>query len=204
MIAGPPPADGAGQPGCYTRPAAARCSAALPPVAPSPLADDRRRRLALIAAVLLLVIGCDQATKHLARTLLAPDTFLLLLDGVLVLGLADNAGAFLSLGATLPAAVRTALFGAGIGVMLIAVLAYLLTARLSRTAVVAGALLVGGGASNLLDRLLRSGQVTDFLLLQLGPLRTGVFNVADMAILAGAALLLLTARSHHAPVEPAQ
>ena len=35
------------------------------------------------------------------------------------------------------------------------------------------------------------GAVVDFLNVGIGPLRTGVFNVADMAIMAGAGLLAM-------------
>ncbi|HXC20398.1 MAG TPA: signal peptidase II, partial [Steroidobacteraceae bacterium] len=56
---------------------------------------------------------------------------------------------------------------------------------------IALALIAGGGISNLIDRLLYGGRVTDFLNVGIGSLRTGIFNVADMAILAGALLLIL-------------
>lgn len=48
-----------------------------------------------------------------------------------------------------------------------------------------------GGASNLIDRVYRDGHVVDYLVLNLGPLHTGVFNIADIAIMVGAAVLLL-------------
>jgi signal peptidase II len=51
-------------------------------------------------------------------------------------------------------------------------------------------LFVAGGASNWLDRLIR-GFVIDFLNIGVGPVRTGIFNVADVAIMTGAALMLL-------------
>ncbi|HEY8123705.1 MAG TPA: signal peptidase II, partial [Myxococcota bacterium] len=44
------------------------------------------------------------------------------------------------------------------------------------------------------DRVLNAGAVTDFVSLGVGPLRTGIFNLADVAIMAGAALLLLPIR----------
>ena len=53
------------------------------------------------------------------------------------------------------------------------------------------ALLLAGGIGNLLDRLFHGGLVIDFLNMGIGPLRTGIFNVADMAIMAGFALLFL-------------
>jgi signal peptidase II len=66
----------------------------------------------------------------------------------------------------------------------------LLTGFSSRTESQAGiALIVGGAAGNLLDRLLHSG-VTDFLELHAGSLRWPAFNLADSAITIGAALLI--------------
>ena len=46
-------------------------------------------------------------------------------------------------------------------------------------------LIVGGGAGNLVDRLLRQGRVGDFIMVGVGTVRTGIFNCADMAVLAG-------------------
>jgi signal peptidase II len=57
-------------------------------------------------------------------------------------------------------------------------------------------LVAGGGISNLIDRLFYDGRVTDFLNIGIGSFRTGIFNLADMAILAGALLLIL---SRYAP-----
>jgi signal peptidase II len=47
---------------------------------------------------------------------------------------------------------------------------------------------VAGGVSNWVDRLVQ-GSVVDFLNVGIGPVRTGVFNVADMAIMLGAVLI---------------
>ena len=65
------------------------------------------------------------------------------------------------------------------------------TAGLQREIV---ALVAGGGIGNWLDRLLNQGTVTDFVSLGVGPLRTGIFNLADVAVMAGVALLLLSFR----------
>ena len=51
------------------------------------------------------------------------------------------------------------------------------------------ALIAGGAAGNLLDRLLHSG-VTDFLELRAGSFRWPAFNLADSAITIGAALII--------------
>lgn len=52
---------------------------------------------------------------------------------------------------------------------------------------------LSGGVGNLIDRVCNNGLVTDFIIVGIGPIRTGVFNVADMAITFGAiAIGLLT------------
>lgn len=55
--------------------------------------------------------------------------------------------------------------------------------------VVAIALVIGGRLSNLIDRLLHDGLVVDFLQVGVGPLHTGIFNRADVAIMDSLALL---------------
>ncbi len=59
--------------------------------------------------------------------------------------------------------------------------------------------LLGGAVGNGVDRL-RLGYVTDFIQMQAGWFDFPVFNVADMAIVAGAALLVLSSlvTPHHA------
>ena len=42
-----------------------------------------------------------------------------------------------------------------------------------------------GGAGNLIDRVFRDGHVVDYLVVNVGPLHTGVFNLADIAITLG-------------------
>ncbi len=75
------------------------------------------------------------------------------------------------------------------------VFAALFARRLDRIRFIALTLVAGGGMSNLIDRLMFHGRVTDFLNVGLGSLRTGIFNVADMTILAGALLMLLKQRA---------
>jgi len=54
------------------------------------------------------------------------------------------------------------------------------------------ALVAGGGLANWIERLWNDGAVTDFVSLGVGPLRTGIFNVADVFVLAGVAVLIRT------------
>jgi signal peptidase II len=49
--------------------------------------------------------------------------------------------------------------------------------------------------------LFRDGTVVDFMVMSIGPLRTGVFNVADMAVMAGIFLLFASKLFSPAPEE---
>jgi signal peptidase II len=49
---------------------------------------------------------------------------------------------------------------------------------------------LAGGLSNLIDRI-TLGSVIDFMNVGVGPVRTGIFNVADVAIMAGVAIVLV-------------
>ena len=152
-----------------------------------------RARAALFTTILLLCAGCDQAAKQVAEATLAGRGAIVLLGDTLRLELVHNPGAFLSLGALFPEAVRHLLFVV-IGPLGLALLCTfsLRGGLLARPAALVGlALIAGGGLGNWLDRVLQAGTVTDFVSLGFAALRTGIFNVADVAIMAGAVLLLL-------------
>ena len=147
------------------------------------------RWLALTLAA-LATIGCDRVTKHAASALLAGGPDRSYLADTVRLAYVENTGGFLSLGANLPPGVRTAVFSIGTGVGLVAIL--VLMVRQIRTSLPALGLVLfaAGGCSNWIDRIAR-GSVVDFLNVGIGPLRTGIFNVADVAIMCGAGLFVL-------------
>ncbi len=151
-----------------------------------------RKELILILVVMTCV-GCDQATKYTARHFLEGERSQSYLGDLFRLGYAENTGAFLSLGSNLPDGVRTLIFTVLAGVFLVGFAVYLLkSATLPRRAIVAGSFIVAGGIGNLIDRVVNDGAVIDFLNVGIGTLRTGIFNVADMAIMAGIILFLFT------------
>ncbi|GGY36506.1 signal peptidase II [Pseudoduganella albidiflava] len=156
---------------------------------------NRLGRTSLLLLVLFSCVGCDQATKQLVRVCL-PDPVTYSFWGDFVrLQHVQNHGAFLNLGATLPEPVRFAIFTIAIALVLAGLVAYAIRKPgIITIHVVAIALIAGGGAGNLIDRILFGGGVTDFLNIGIGPLRTGIFNVADVAIMAGAGLLLYRGR----------
>jgi signal peptidase II len=150
------------------------------------------RRILLICFVLLMCVGCDQLTKSIAKVYLPREEAWSYLGDTVRLQLAHNYGAFLSLGDSLSPGWRQILLSAGVGVVLLGLLIYLLWWKnVNPRNLVPLSLILAGGASNLIDRLVYGGYVVDFLNLGIGTVRTGVFNVADVAIMAGVAWLLL-------------
>ena len=80
----------------------------------------------------------------------------------------------------------------GVGALLL-VFGIKLARASSRVEAVGWALVVGGGVGNLIDRIVNDGHVVDFMRVGIGGLETGIFNVADTAILAGLVTLLVSA-----------
>ena len=163
--------------------------------------ETPRSRALLVALALAAVIGCDRATKSLAEATLADGERRSFLADTVRLQYVENRGAFLGLGRDLGEGARFWLLLVATGVLL--AVAAAMTLRAPARSVVealAWALLIGGGISNLTDRALREGAVVDFLNVGLGPLRTGIFNVADVGITTGTILLLagaaLARRTH--------
>ena len=143
-----------------------------------------------IFLLIVAVIALDQWTKHLVRAhLTAPRVYG---GGLLTLVFTQNEGAFLSLGATLSPAIRMAIFTVAVAIAVGVALAMLILRRVAGIDAVAVALIAAGGIGNLIDRLAWHGRVTDFIYLAAGPLHTGVFNVADVAITSGVVWLVLS------------
>jgi signal peptidase II len=140
-----------------------------------------------------ILLAADQWTKHLARIHLQHQDMRHYLGDVVTLLYAENAGAFLSIGADLPAVVRQVILNGIVGIGL-AVAAWVLFAGRMHLLwdEIALASIVAGGAGNLIDRIRNHGRVTDFIYLAAGPLHTGVFNVADICITAGVIWLMMS------------
>jgi signal peptidase II len=156
----------------------------------------------LIVAILLVTIGCDQATKHLARTRLADRGTVLVVGNIFILHYVENEGAFLSLGARLPRPIRTVVFIAFPLAALAAMIVSLARRRSADWVLIAGfSFIAGGGLGNLIDRLMRAGRVSDFMNLGFGSLRTGIFNFADLSILIGCLLVLVSPWSRGRPAD---
>ena len=148
------------------------------------------RRGLLLCLLLAGTAGCDRVTKHLAVTTLAGMPEQSYLGDTVRLDYHENSGGFLSTGATWPPAVRIGVFQIANGIFLLGALVIAARHQWSRLALVGLVLFIAGGMSNLVDRV-ALGTVIDFLNVGIGPVRTGIFNVADVAIMAGVAFLVV-------------
>jgi signal peptidase II len=150
-----------------------------------------------LGLLLFGTVGCDQVSKQAALRLLADAPPSSYLGDTFRLSLMENNGAFLGLGAHWPEPVRWFVFTL-LSTLFVAGAAWLLLSRVRRShtlwtsAVLGLALVVAGGIGNLIDRVARNGAVVDFMNVGVGSLRTGIFNVADVYIMLGAALWLLS------------
>jgi signal peptidase II len=145
--------------------------------------------------VLVACVGCDHASKYAATAVIEPARVISLASGALRFEVVYNAGAFLGLGAGLPPLVRTVLLGGLVPLGLLVLAAGMLRGTaVTSFQIAALGLIVGGGFGNWIDRILHDGHVTDFVSLGIGPLRTGIFNFADVAVIGGMLALLLASR----------
>jgi signal peptidase II len=152
----------------------------------------RLARLILVLLIVFMNIGCDQGTKSIARSRLKDAGTVFLVADVLVLQYVENTGAFLSLGSRLPEIVRRiALIGLPIVVLSIIAVFLLRKKEVLPIVLIGLAFIAGGGGSNLIDRIRSDGRVGDFINIGIGGIRTGIFNLADLSILVGCALLLI-------------
>jgi signal peptidase II len=157
-------------------------------------------RLLLVGTIVAAAVGCDQLTKYAARATLRGRGTVQVIGRFLVLRYAENQGAFLGLGADWPALLRSLVFGAFSLALVVAALLYVIRRpHMTLLQTAALSLVIGGGMGNLIDRLARAGYVTDFLNLGVGALRTGIFNAADLFLMAGVALFVFAGPRKTAP-----
>lgn len=151
-----------------------------------------RARVVILFSVLAVSVVLDQVTKYVARRTLAYQAPRWLLGGIVRLEFAENAGAFMGLGADLAPLARLLLWVGLVAVILvITVLLVVRTADLTRWQVVCLSLVVAGGVGNLIDRVVNHGAVIDWVSVGIGSLRTGVLNLADLAVTGGCVLFVL-------------
>ncbi|MGB3149280.1 MAG: signal peptidase II [Maribacter sp.] len=143
-----------------------------------------------IVALVLLNIGCDQISKEMVRTNVVHQDYIPIIENHFILTNVENTGAMLGFGQNFPPVLKIVL----LQVLPLIVLFILLFRTLTKTnlnawIIVAFAFVIGGGIGNLIDRVVY-GSVTDFFQIRLGFLKTGIFNMADVAVTFGVLLIL--------------
>lgn len=164
----------------------------------------RSTRLAMLMALVISCVGCDQVTKRIASENLVYAEPMSFLGDTIRIQYIENPGGFLGLGRALPDRVRFWLFTVLNAGFLIAV-GYVLVSKwnMDGTYFAACALILAGGIGNQIDRFMKDGLVIDFLNVGIGRLRTGVFNVADVALTSGFFILIVLMMREGKPSEPA-
>ncbi len=145
----------------------------------------------LEVAAALGVVVVDQITKALIRREFALFDSVSVIRGFFNLTRIHNTGAAFGMlnGVDLP--MKTAILGGVAGVALIGLALY--AASLPRDQKITRfglALIIGGAAGNLIDRVI-AGYVVDFVDLYAGTWHFWAFNVADAAITVGVVLMIL-------------
>lgn len=152
-------------------------------------ADQGQLKIFYLLSIILLIV--DQLTKLWAQQTLKNQPPRIFLGDFFRFDYAENPGAFLGMGDSLSDPIRFWIFIIFVFILMIGLAAYIHMKSVPRIEVWAYAFVFAGGVGNLIDRTFRAnGRVIDFMNMDLFLFRTGIFNVADMAIMAGLALLI--------------
>ncbi len=145
-------------------------------------------------AIILLIamnIGLDQYSKHMVREQVVPGSRTEIVGQLVQLMNVENSGAFLGIGSDSNPTVKLIFLLILPTLVLGAVLYYLFTNKnLDQLSVIGFSSIVGGGIANLYDRFVY-GSVTDFIFMDFGFAKTGIFNAADLSVTTGMVLLLI-------------
>jgi signal peptidase II len=145
--------------------------------------DGPRSRVRVVAAAIALVlVGLDQLTKTLVvRSLGEGESINVIGDFLRITHVRNTGAAFGILKGFGGVFALAALVG-------VVVFAAIVVRQPTPVSAIAAALIAAGASGNLLDRLVRTGGVVDFVDFRFWP----SFNVADSAITVGALLMLFT------------
>ena len=144
-------------------------------------------------AAAALVLALDRFTKHLIEAHLSIFDTIKVIPGLFDIVHSQNRGAAFGMfdgpASGWRAQALPALTAAAVVLVSIALWRF---RRLDKWLMWGLALILGGAAGNLFDRL-AWGRVTDFLLFYIGPFQWPAFNVADSSIVIGSGLVALDA-----------
>ncbi|MFD2564773.1 signal peptidase II [Aquimarina rubra] len=150
-------------------------------------------RVLSILSLVLLNIGCDQISKNVVRNTIEKNERIEVFENNFVLTKVENSGAAYSLGSDLAPLLKIILLQVlPIIVLLFLLRLILINTKYSKETVLGFTFIIGGGIGNLYDRIVH-GSVTDFMIMDLGIIKTEIFNMADVSIMIGSFIILITA-----------
>jgi signal peptidase II len=151
-----------------------------------------KNKILLFCIISLSFIGCDRATKSLAKEHLQNKEPLSYFHDTLRFEYAENTGAFLSFGSDWPQAAGFIVFTILPLLFLSGLFIYAIkkSGEMSFLKQLAFVLIFSGGIGNLIDRIIFNKHVSDFLNVGINNFRSGIFNLADMYITTGVLILL--------------
>lgn len=160
-------------------------------LAEAPALRFRNLSRALYTVIALMIFLGDQATKAMVEEHIPEHAVIPIIPKFLNLTHAKNAGAAFGLFSDSPAPWKTGLLILISVALLVTVVVIVWRSRsLHWESGVGVALILGGALSNLADRV-RAGRVVDFVDVYVRSYHWPAFNLADSAIVVGAALVVL-------------
>jgi signal peptidase II len=152
---------------------------------------NRKKFIIIIIVTLAINFFLDRLTKLIAVNFLEGKEPIRLLYNSIVITYTENSGAFLSMGADWPLIIKyTLLLVLPIAVCVYGIY-YCLVKESNISRIIFLSTIIGGGLSNLIDRLINDFRVIDFLNFGIGSLRTGILNVADLSVTFGGILFVI-------------
>lgn len=154
---------------------------------------NSRLKIILFCSITMVCISCDRVTKDLAKEHLQNKEAVSFLHNTVRLVYVENTGAAMSLGDALPQTISFWLLSI-LPLLILSALAFYTIRNIKEMnliKMISFSLIIAGGLGNIIDRILFDRHVTDFMILGFWKIQTGVFNVADICVTAGAIGLLL-------------
>lgn len=141
----------------------------------------------IILSIIFLIV--DQITKILVVNSLVPGENIEIIKNIFSIIYTNNTGAAFSI------LLGKRIFLIVVAVLIIGVLLYYIKRNKieKKIDIIALSFVIGGSLGNLIDRIVR-GYVIDFISIKIGNYNFPIFNVADILIVIGVFLLLLSSR----------
>jgi len=152
---------------------------------------EKKRNIS-ISIIIALSVFLDQISKILIRNNVDQYSDIKLIGEYFILTNVENSGAFLGMGSDFSPIIKMIFLLILPVIVLTCIIIYVYRDKeIDKISLIGFSIIIGGGIGNIFDRIMY-GSVTDFLFINLGGIfKTGIFNIADLAVTTGMILILL-------------